>query len=73
MVARSLIERLLAVKKKSVWHHLRLYSDVDGDFTRDYVSADEADISGFNMFTRRDGSIRYFWSGEMGSTTTDPG
>ena len=73
MVARSPIERLLAVKKQRGWRHLRLYSDVDGDFTRDYVSADDADMPGFNVFTRRDGSIRHFWSGEMGGNTADPG
>ena len=39
----------------------RLYSDLHGDFTRDYVSADDADVSGFNVFTRRDGSVRHFW------------
>ena len=73
MVARSPIERLLAVKKERGWRHLRLYSDLDGDFTRDYVSADDADVPGFNVFTRRDGSIRHFWSGEMGGSTADPG
>ena len=73
MVARSPIERLLAVKKERGWRNLRLYSDVDGDFTRDYVSADDADMPAFNVFTRRDGSIRHFWSGEMGSATADPG
>ena len=73
MVARSPIERLLAVKKERGWRHLRLYSDVDGDFTRDYVSADDADMPAFNVFTRRDGTIRHFWSGEMGGSTADPG
>ena len=73
MVARSPIERLLAVKKDRGWQHLRLYSDIDGDFTRDYVSADDADMPAFNVFTRRDGSIRHFWSGEMGASTADPG
>jgi predicted dithiol-disulfide oxidoreductase (DUF899 family) len=73
MVARSPIERLLAVKKERGWQHLRLYSDMDGDFTRDYVSAEDADIPAFNIFTRRDGSVRHFWSGEMGATTADPG
>ncbi len=38
MVARSPIERLLAVKKERGWQHLRLYSDMDGDFTRDYAT-----------------------------------
>ena len=73
MVARSPIERLLAVKKERGWQHVRLYSDMDGDFTRDYVSATDADIPAFNVFTRRDGSIRHFWSGEMGGGTADPG
>ena len=27
----------------------------------------------FNVFTRRDGAIRHFWSGEMGGVTADPG
>ena len=73
MVARSPIERLLAVKKERGWHHLKLYSDFDGEFTRNYVSAEDADVPGFNVFTRRDGSIRHFWSGEMGGSTADPG
>ena len=73
MVARSPIERLLKVKKERGWQHLKLYSDVDGDFTRDYVSADDADMPAFNVFTRQDGTIRHFWSGEMGGSTADPG
>ena len=73
MVARSPIERLLKVKQERGWHNLKLISDTSGDFTRDYVSADDADMPGFNVFTRRDGSIRHFWSGEMGGSTADPG
>ena len=30
-------------------------------------------MPGFNVFTRRDGSIRPFWNGEMGGSTADPG
>jgi predicted dithiol-disulfide oxidoreductase (DUF899 family) len=73
MVARSPIKRLVAFQKERGWHHLKLYSDVSGDYTRDYVSADDADIPAFNVFTRRDGTIRHFWSGEMGIETADPG
>ena len=72
-MARSPIERLVAFKNARGWRHLRLYSDVDGDYTRDYVSADDADVPAFNVFTRRDGTIRHFWSGEMGAETADPG
>lgn len=72
-VARSPIERILTVKKERGWRNLKLFSDSDGDYTRDYVSADNADMPAFNVFTRRDGVIRHFWSGEMGATTADPG
>ena len=73
VTARSPIERLTAFARERGWRHLRLYSDTAGDFTRDYVNADDGDVPAFNVFTRRDGSIRHFWSGEMGGVTADPG
>ncbi|HET8729334.1 MAG TPA: DUF899 family protein [Alphaproteobacteria bacterium] len=73
VVARSPIERLVAFKKERGWRHLKLYADIDGDYTSDYVSAEDADMPAFNVFTRRDGTIRHFWSGEMGFDTADPG
>ena len=73
VVARSPIERLLAFKRERGWRHLKLHADVGGDYTRDYVSKEDADIPAFNVFTRRDGTIRHFWSGEMGFETADPG
>jgi predicted dithiol-disulfide oxidoreductase (DUF899 family) len=73
VVARSPIERLLAFRKERGWRHLLLYSDVSGDYTRDYVNPDDADVPAFNVFTRRDGSLRHFWSGEMFAATADPG
>ena len=55
--------------------HLKLYSDLTGDFSRDYFgllpNGDE--IPAFNVFTRRDGTIRHFWSGEMTFQMADPG
>jgi predicted dithiol-disulfide oxidoreductase (DUF899 family) len=47
--------------------------DNDGNFTRDYVSAEDADVPAYNVFARKNGAIRHFWSGEMGSETADPG
>jgi predicted dithiol-disulfide oxidoreductase (DUF899 family) len=73
VIARSPIERLVAFKKERGWKNLRLYSDMSGNYTRDYVSAEDADMPAFNVFTRRDGTIRHFWSGEMGFETADPG
>jgi predicted dithiol-disulfide oxidoreductase (DUF899 family) len=73
VVARSPIERLVEYKKERGWQHLRLYSDLKGDYTRSYVSAEDGDVPALNVFTRRDGRIRHFWSGEMGGETADPG
>ena len=58
MVARSPIQRLMAFEKERGWRRLKLYSDTSRDYTRDYVSADDADVPAFNVFTRRDGTIR---------------
>jgi predicted dithiol-disulfide oxidoreductase (DUF899 family) len=73
MVARSPIERLTAAKKARGWTQLKVYSDADGAFTRAYVSAEDADMPGYTVFTRRDGTIRHFWSGEMSGEMADPG
>ena len=75
VVAKSPIERLVAFKKERGWRNLRLFSDVAGDYSRDYhaVTNDGGDDAALNVFTRRDGTIRHFWSGEMGFETADPG
>ncbi|MBR0754031.1 DUF899 family protein [Bradyrhizobium jicamae] len=72
-VARSPIARLIEAKTARGWTRHRIYSDQSGDYTRDYVSKDDADMPGYNVFTRRDGTIRHFWAGEMGAGTVDPG
>ena len=45
---------------------------MSGDYTRDYVHPEDADVPGLNVFKRRDGTIRHFWGDEMGQTA-DPG
>ena len=54
---------------------LRLFSDTNGEFSRDYhaISKEGGDDPALNVFTRRDGVIRHFWSGEMDFGTADPG
>jgi len=75
VTARSPIEKLAAFKKERGWHHLPLYSDTSGEFSRDYhaITPDGGDDAGLHVFTRRDGTIRHFWSAEMGGVTADPG
>jgi predicted dithiol-disulfide oxidoreductase (DUF899 family) len=79
VVARSPIARLVAVKKERGWHHLPLYQDISGEFSRDYHAITEkgGDDAAFNVFVReRDGAgsiIRHFWGGEMNGASSDPG
>jgi predicted dithiol-disulfide oxidoreductase (DUF899 family) len=75
VVAGSPIERLIAWKLERGWRNLQLYTDLNGNFSRDYygVLPDGSEIPGFNVFTRRDGTIRHFWSGEMTGESADPG
>lgn len=73
MIARSPIERLCAAKAARGWQQLKVYSDGDGDFTRDYVNAEDADEPALTVFTRRDGVIRHFWSAETSGEMADPG
>jgi predicted dithiol-disulfide oxidoreductase (DUF899 family) len=71
--ARSPIDRLLEAKRAQGWTDLPVFSDGSGDYTRAYVSADDADMPAMNVFTRRDGVIRHFWSEEIGGDMADPG
>lgn len=75
VISRSPYERMQAFARERGWHHLKLYGDTHGTFSRDYhaIAKDGSDIPAFNVFTRRDGVIRLFWAGEMGDETSDPG
>lgn len=75
IVARSPYARLEAFKRERGWRDIRLYSDTNGQYSRDYqaIADDGSDIPALAVFTRRDGTIRHFWSGEMGDVTADPG
>ena len=75
VIARSPIEKLVAWKRERGWKNLRLHQDLNEAYSRDYFgllpSGDE--VPALNVFTRRDGTIRHFWSGEMTGQTADPG
>ena len=73
VTARSPIERLLDFKRERGWQNLQMYSDTKGDYTRAYVSADDGDVPGLTVFSRGDGMVRHFWSGEMSGEMADPG
>ena len=75
VIARSPIEKLVAWKRERGWKNLRLHQDLNEAYSRDYFgllpSGDK--VPALNVFTRRDGTIRHFWSGEMTGQTADPG
>jgi predicted dithiol-disulfide oxidoreductase (DUF899 family) len=73
VTARSPIERLTEYKRQRGFANLPLFSDMTGEYTRMYVSSEDADVPGFSVFTRRDGKIRHFYSGEMSGEMADPG
>ncbi len=73
VTARSPIDRILDFKKERGWRNLSLYSDGSGDYTRTYVSTEDGDVPGLNVFTRRNGRIYHFWASEMSGEMADPG
>jgi predicted dithiol-disulfide oxidoreductase (DUF899 family) len=75
IVARSPIARLTAFKRERGWRYLPLYSDISGEFSRDYhaLTKDGGDDAAFSVFMRRDGVVRHFWGGEMNGASSDPG
>jgi len=75
VIAGSPVERLKAWKKERGWRDLPLYTDINGNYSRDYfgVLPDGSEIPAYNVFTRRDGTTRHFWGGEMTGDMSDPG
>jgi len=72
---RPFLVRLSSRPRERGWRNLRLFSDLNGAYSRDYfgVLPNGSESPAFNVFNRRDGTIRHFWSGEMTASTADPG
>jgi predicted dithiol-disulfide oxidoreductase (DUF899 family) len=73
VTARSPIERLAEYKRHRGLANLPFVSDVSGDYTRTYVNPSDADVPGFSVFTRRNGTVYHFYSAEMSGAMADPG
>jgi predicted dithiol-disulfide oxidoreductase (DUF899 family) len=73
VTGRSPIERLTEYKNQRGFRDLHFASDGQGDFTRTYVNREDADVPGFSVFTKREGTVRHFYSGELSGAMADPG
>jgi len=75
VVARSPVERLIAFKRERGWRNLRLYQDLNDNYSKAYFGLlpDGSEVPAFNVFTRRNGAPHHFWSGEMTGQSADPG
>ena len=73
VTARSPMERLVEYKEQRGLGNLRFVSDRSGEYTRAYVNSEDADVPGFSVFTRRDGKLYHFYSGELSGAMADPG
>lgn len=73
VTARSPIERLVQYKRHRGFANLTVVSDSGGEYTRTYVNPEDADVPGFSVFSRHEGVIRHFYSGEMSGSMADPG
>ncbi len=73
VTARSPTDRLVEYKRQRGLANLPLVSDMSGDYTRAYVSSDDGDVPGYSVFTRRDGRVFHYYSGEMSGAMADPG
>src|ERR1700693_5265396 len=73
VTARSPIERLVVYKKQRGLAKLPFVSHVSSGFLSNYVNPSDADVPGFSVFTRRNGTVYHFYSGEMSNAMADPG
>jgi predicted dithiol-disulfide oxidoreductase (DUF899 family) len=75
VVARSPMARIRNFASERGWSRLRLLSSGGNDYQHDYhaEAADGSQMPALNLFIRRDGTIRHFWSAELLYAPEDPG
>ena len=73
VLGRSPVARQRAVARERGWRNLAFFQVPDA-FARDYrgLSPEGDEWPALDVWVRRDGKVRHFWSGQMGGTQ-DPG
>lgn len=74
-VAKAPIERFQAHAHTRGWRNVRLLSSAGTTYNRDYhaETSDAGQRPMATVFTRRDGTLRHFWSSELLITAAGPG
>jgi len=75
VVAKVPIERFAAWGDERGWRFARLLSSANNTYNGDYLAEgdDEMQRPIASVFTKRDGTIRHFWSSELMGAPTEPG
>ena len=75
VVAKSPIERILGFTRPRGWRNLRLLSSSGNTYNHEYHAEDEggAQMPACNVFVKRDGKVRHFYSTELLYDETDKG
>jgi predicted dithiol-disulfide oxidoreductase (DUF899 family) len=75
VVAKARLPRILEYAEHRGWRHLRLLSSADNEYNLHYHGEreDGSQLPILNVFTRRDGELRHFWSSELFDAPMEPG
>ena len=75
VIAGSPIQRLTALAEERGWKNLRFVSSQGNSYSRDYHAATDlgAEFPLVNVFSRRDGTIRHVYCGELFFVDPEPG
>jgi predicted dithiol-disulfide oxidoreductase (DUF899 family) len=75
VVAKAPLARVRAFAQERGWRHLRLLSSAGNEYNRAYraENADGSQNPVLNVFTRRAGEIRHFWSTELMTAPRETG
>ena len=67
VVAKSPLDRILGFTQPRGWRNLRLLSSANNTYNRDYHGEDAmgAQMPACNVFVKRDGKVRHFYSTEL--------
>ena len=75
VVAKSPLPRILSHARDRGWYGLRLLSSADNSYNRDYFGEDAQGNQWpiLNVFVKKGGTIRHFWSSELAFHPADKG